>query len=157
MLVAHLPAKLAAKVTGWSAHQASCSPAIPALCGLDQDLPLELDLAASIFFSFHGIPLCSSPLSFTHSTIWIKCTKFQQSNGEESNQSGCSKQVQNYKLPRICLNMSCLECGKVISCFGEKNFPQCPTAHICCCISWNLPASIVYTFSANSQHNCPNL
>ena len=55
-MVAHLPAKLAAKVTGWSAHQASCSPAIPALCRLDQDLPLELDLAAGVFFSFHGIP-----------------------------------------------------------------------------------------------------
>ena len=60
MLVAHLPAKLAAKVTGWSAHQASCSPAIPALCGLDQDLPLELDLAAGVFFSSHGIPPADS-------------------------------------------------------------------------------------------------
>ena len=63
-MVAHLPAKLAAKVTGWSAHQASCSPAIPALCGLDQDLPLELDLAAGIFFSFHGIPPVLVTLEF---------------------------------------------------------------------------------------------
>ena len=62
-------------------------------------------------------PLCSSPLDFTHLTISIKCSKFQQLNGEESNQFGCSKNVKNDKKPRICLNFSYLECGKVISLF----------------------------------------